>query len=154
MTFKYRLYPTKAQRTAMQKALDACRWVYNEALATRKNAWGQEQRSVSRYDTIKMLPNWKREHLFLLNAHSQSLQDACTRVDLAFQNFFRRVKAGQNPGYPRFRGRGRYDSFTYPQSGFKLPDNGRLHMSKIGNVNIVLHRPIEGKVLFIGKDIS
>lgn len=145
-TFHYRLYPTKAQQTAMQKALDACRWVYNETLATRKNAWEQEQRSVSLYDTIKMLPDWKREQPFLRDAYSQSLQDACTRVDLAFQAFFRRVKAGQTPGYPRFRGSNRYDSFAYPQTGFKLLDNGRLRLSKIGGVNIVLHRPIEGKV--------
>ena len=130
----------------MQKALDACRWVYNEALATRKNAWEQEQHSVSHYDTIKMLPDWKHERPFLLDAYSQSLQDACTRVDLAFQAFFRRVKAGQTPGYPRFRGRDRYDSFSFPQSGFKLLDSGHLRLAKIGNVRIVLHRPVEGKV--------
>lgn len=153
-TFKYRLYPTRAQRTAMQKSLDACRWVYNNTLAVRKDAWEQEQRSVSHYDTIKMLPDWKCEHPFLLNAYSQSLQDTCTRVDLAFQAFFRRVKAGQKPGYPRFRGKGRYDSFTYPQKGFKLLDNGRLRLSKIGDVKIRLHRPIEGtiKILTIKRD--
>jgi len=131
---------------AMQQSLDACRWVYNETLATRKNAWEQEQRSVSRYDTIKMLPGWKAEHSFLNSAYSQSLQDVCTRVDLAFQAFFRRMKAGQKPGYPRFRGRTRYDSFTFPQGGFKLLDNGHLRLSKIGNVRIKLHRPIEGKI--------
>lgn len=130
----------------MQKTLNACRWVYNEVLATRKNAWEQEQRSVSRYDTMKMLPAWKREHPSLLDAYSQSLQDACTRVDLAFQAFFRRVKANQNPGYPRFRGEKRYDSFSYPQSGFKLLSNDRLYLSKIGEVKIKLHRPIGGKI--------
>jgi len=55
------------------------------------------------------------------------------------------VKAGENPGYPRFKGRGRYDSFTYPQYGFKL-DGDRLHLSKIGDVRVVLHRPIEGTI--------
>jgi len=145
-TFKYRLYPTKAQRTAMQKSLDACRWVYNKALESRKDAWEQEQRSVSHYDTMKMLPGWKSGHSFLLDAYSQSLQNACTRVDLAFQAFFRRVKAGQKPGYPRFRGKRRYDSFTYPQSGFSLLDNGYLRLSKIGHVKIKLHRSIKGKI--------
>lgn len=130
----------------MQKVLDACRWIYNEALATRKDAWEQRQCSVSYYDTIKMLPGWKREHPFLFDAYSQSLQDACARVDLAFQAFFRRVKVGQKPGYPRFRGKGRYNSFTYPQSGFRLLDNGYLRLSRIGKVKIKLHRPIKGKV--------
>lgn len=152
--FKYRLYPTKAQRTALRKALNACRWVYNQSLVIRKDAWEQEQRSVSRYDTIGMLPNWKHKCPFLLNAYSQSLQEACTRVDLAFQSFFRRVKAGQKPGYPRFRGKGRYDSFTYPQGGFKLLGARCLRLSKIGDVKIVFHRPIEGgiKSLTIKRD--
>ena len=125
-TYKYRIYPTKAERTSLQRSLDACRWVYNQALAIRRDAWEQEQKSVSRYDTIRMIPSWKQEHHFLLDAYSQSLQEACTRVDLAFQAFFRRVKTGstsrtnggEKPGYPRFKGQSRYDSFTYPQSGF------------------------------------
>ncbi|NVO67687.1 IS200/IS605 family element transposase accessory protein TnpB [Methanofollis tationis] len=67
------------------------------------------------------------------------------RVDLAFKAYFRRVKAGESPGYPRFKGKGRYDSITYPQYGFKL-DGDRLHLSKIGDVRIVLHRPVEGTI--------
>lgn len=145
-TFKYRIYPMKAQYTAMRSVLNACRWVYNESIAVRKNAWEQEHRSVSCYDTMKMIPRWSREHPFLRSAYSQSLQNACTRVDLAFQDFFRRVKAGKKPGYPRFRGQDRYDSFTYPQSGFCLLSNEQLRLSKIGNVRIVLHRPIEGRI--------
>jgi putative transposase len=66
-------------------------------------------------------------------------------VDLAFQGFFRRVKAGEKPGYPRFRGYGRYDSFTFKQSGFKLLDQGVL-LSKIGILKIIQHRPIEGRI--------
>ena len=153
-TYKYRIYPTKAQRTSLQKSLDACRWVYNQALAVRRDAWEQDQKLVSRYDTIRMIPSWKQEHHFLLDAYSQSLQEACTRVDLAFQAFFRRVKTGstprtdggEKPGYPRFKGQSRYDSFTYPQSGFVLLDNDRLRLSRIGDLKIKLHRPIGGKI--------
>jgi len=131
----------------MNESLEACRWVYNETLATRKNAWEQEQRSVSRYDTIGMLPTWKADKPELEQAHSQVLQEVCTRVDLAFQAFFRRVKAGEEKvGYPRFRGHDRYDSFTYPQTGFKVLDNEHLHLSKIGDVKIKMHRPIEERV--------
>lgn len=146
VTYKYRLYPSKAQRTSMNKTLDACRWVYNKALETRRNAWKEHQESISHYDTIRMLPGWKQEHLWLKTAYSQVLQEVCTRVDLAFQHFFRRVKNGEKPGYPRFKGKGWYKSFTYPQSGFKVTDDGRLYLSKIGNVKIKLHRPIEGEV--------
>ena len=144
-TYKFRLNPTHHQRTLLNNTLELCRWVYNETLATRKNAWEQEQKSVSCYDTIKMLPGWKKEKPELSQVYSQVLQEVCKRVDLAFSAFFRRVKAKENPGYPRFRGRGWYDSFTYPQTGFTLCDKGVL-LSKIGGIKIVQHRPIEGKI--------
>lgn len=145
-TFKYRLYPSKAQRTALQGVLDACRWVYNKTLEVRKEAWEEREKSLSLYDTINMLPGWKEEHPWLTQAHSQVLQEVCTRVDLAFQHFFRRCRNGETPGYPRFKGDW-YKSFTYPQSGYQLHDDGeKLYLSKVGNVKIVLHRPIEGEV--------
>jgi putative transposase len=129
----------------MEQTLEICRWVYNETLAMRKSAWEQEQRSISYYESKRQIPLWKKEHPELSRVYSQVLQDVSMRVDLAFKAFFRRVKAGENPGYPRFKGRGRYDSFTYPQYGFKL-DGDRLHLSKIGDVKVVLHRPVEGTI--------
>jgi putative transposase len=125
--------------------LESCRWVYNETLATRKNTWEQEKKTLSLYDTNKLLPFWKAEHPELVSVHSQVLQNVQERVDLAFKAFFRRVKAGEKPGYPRFRGYGRYASFTFKQSGFELQGNSLL-ISKIGAVRIVLHRPIQGRV--------
>lgn len=117
LAFKYRLFPTPAQRTAMQQVLDACRWVYNKTLQVRKEAWEQRQERVSRYDSIKVLPPWKREHAWLKQAHSQVLQETCTRVDLAFHHFFRRLKAGKTPGYPRFKGKGWYKSSPFLKVG-------------------------------------
>lgn len=154
LTYKYRLFPTKVQRTAMQNSLDACRWVYNKALEVRKEAWEERQENIGRYDTIKMIPDWKMEHPFLTDAYAQCLQEACTRVDLAFQAFFRRCKNGEKPGYPRFKGDW-YKSFTYPQGGFKLISEKILHLSKIGDVKIKLHRPLEGEVkaLSIKRDV-
>jgi putative transposase len=75
------------------------------------------------------------------------VQDVIRRLQKASNAFFRRLKAGENPGYPRFRGRGRYDSLTYPQwnNGVKLSASGkRLILSKIGDVNLISHRPLEG----------
>jgi putative transposase len=92
-----------------------------------------------------MIPIWKAEHPEPENVYSQVLQNVTERVDLAFKAFFRRIKAGHKNGFPRFKGFGRYDSFTYTQSGFELRD-GKLRLSKIGDVKIKLHRPIEGKV--------
>jgi len=155
-TFKYRLFPTAAQRTSLQAQLDACRWVYNKTLEVRRDAWEQEQKSLSRYDTNKLLTGWKQEHEWLKEGHAQAMQDAQKRVDLAFRAFFRRVKAGAKPGYPRFRGRDRYDSFTYPQAkgNWRFLSDKRLRLSKIGDVRIKLHRPLEGecKTLTIRRD--
>lgn len=130
----------------MTGVLGACRWVYNKTLEVRKEAWEQRQERISYFDVKKLIPVWKAEHPFLKKAHSQSLQNVSERVELAFQAFFRRCKAGETPGFPRFRGRFRYDSFTFTQGGFKLTDDGKLDMSKIGRVKIVLHRPVEGTV--------
>lgn len=111
----------------------------------RKNAWENEGKSLSKYETNNLLPEWKADKPELKDVFSQVLQNVHERVDLALKAFLRRVKAGEKPGYPRFRGRGRYDSFTYPQKGFKI-DSGKLYLSKIGNIKINLHRPIEGKI--------
>jgi putative transposase len=146
-TFKYRIYPTKKQTTLLNRMLEECRWVYNETLAYRKNAWETEQKSISLFDTQKLLTQWKKERASLSTVHSQVLQEAQTRVDLAFKAFFRRVKKGETPGYPRFRGRGRYDSLAYPQSGWKIEQElGQTRLSKIGTIKTIFHRPIEGKI--------
>ena len=145
-TFRYRLYPTKAQQTKINSTLESLRWVYNETLAVRKNSWEQEHKSISLFKTNKLLTCWKKEHLELNSIFSQVLQDAQVRVDLAFKSFFRRVKAGQQEaGFPRFKGHGRYDSLTYTQFGFKLKGN-ILSLAKIGDIKIKLHRPVEGKM--------
>ncbi len=154
LTYKFRLRPSKSQRTKLLRTLELCRLVYNSTLATRKRAWEGEKRSVSLYDTNKMLTLWKAEYPDLAQVHSQVLQNVQERVDLAFQSFFRRVKEQTDEvGYPRYKSFGRYDSFTFKQSGFDLLDNA-LRVSKIGTLKMIRHRPIEGRIktLTIQKD--
>ena len=133
-SYKFNLRPTSAQEALLKKTLELCRWTYNETLATRKNAWELEQKSVGFYQTKKLLPIWKTSKPELADVHSQVLQNVHERVELAFRAFFQRVKKGEKPGYPRFKGFGRYDSFTFPQygngSGAILKNNG-LFVSKI-----------------------
>jgi putative transposase len=144
-TYKFRLYPTKAQTTAMERSLELCRIVYNKTLEARKTAYEERKETLSKYTLNNMLPAWKKETPELKDVFSQTLQEVQERVDLAFKHFFRRVKNGEVPGYPRFRGKGWYDSFTYPQMGFKLNGN-KLYLSKIGDVRIKLHRPVVGNI--------
>jgi putative transposase len=144
-TFKYRIYPTKAQESILARMLEECRWVYNKTLEVRKNSYEQQGVSLSYYDTKKMLPEWKEQRSSLKLAHSQVLQDVVMRADLAFKAFFRRVKNGEEPGYPRFKGYGRYDSLCYPQYGNGVRFEGdTLILSKLGNVKVKLHRELCG----------
>jgi len=119
--------------------------VYNKTLETKKNAWTERKESISYYGMSKFLTQWKQEKPDLYDTHSQCLGDAVSRVDLAFKAFFRRVKKGDIPGYPRFKGSDGYSSITYSQSGYKIVDN-RLKLSKIGSVRIKKHREIEGVI--------
>lgn len=146
-TFKYRLYPNKQQCRLLEQQLEECRWLYNRLLEERKTAWEQRQESVRLYDQHAMLPALKAERPSLAGVQSQVLQNVAVRIDLAFKAFFRRCKAGETPGFPRFRGHGRYDSLTFPQVpvGCRLePEAKRLRVMNVGLVKIVLHRPLEG----------
>jgi putative transposase len=144
--FKYRLYPTAAQETAMKAILEECRWLYNHFLDERKTVYEQTGHSPSLVEQNLSLPDLKQQHPDLAKVHSQVLQNVAVRVDLAMGAFFRRVRAGEKePGYPRFRGKGRYDSFCYPQSGFKVVGQC-VRLSRIGDVKAIVHRPIEGEI--------
>jgi len=102
---------------------------------------------VSYQGQAKSLPALKAERPTLARVQSQVLQNVAVRIDLAFQAFVRRVKAGETPGYPRFRGVGRYDSFPFPQVpvGCHLDAEAkRVRIMNVGQVKLVLHRPLEG----------
>ena len=143
--FKYRMSPTRQQQQTLLWTLTRCREVYNAALQERRDAWRMGQVSVNYYAQAMQLPAIKQDRPEYADMHSQVLQDVLRRVDKAFQGYFRRLKAGQKPGYPRFQGRHRYDSFTYPQAGFALAGE-RLTLSKIGDITVRLHRPMQGQV--------
>jgi putative transposase len=144
-SFQFRLKPTKKQLRLLENQLDGCRWLYNELLSQRKLAFEELDLSLTKYQQLMFLPELKLERLDLEQIHSQVLQNVVDRLDKAFQGFFRRCKAGEKPGFPRFRGIGRYNSFCYPQSGFSL-EGRELKLSKIGRIRIKMHRPIGGTV--------
>ena len=145
--FQYRIYPTKKQETKLHEILEECRWLYNHLLAKRKEAYEQDGLSLSLYQQQATFPILKTERPSLATVHSQVLQNVAVRLDLAMKAFFRRVKEqAQEPGFPRFRGKNRYDSITYPQSGFQIDGQGKLSASGIGHLKIVLHRPLNGKI--------
>jgi IS605 OrfB family transposase len=116
-TYKYRIYLTNGQQRILNTMLEECRWVYNQMLEAHEFAY-EHSLKCNRYDLINLLPGWKESRPSLKLVHSQVLQNIALRLDLAFQAFFRRVKAGeQEAGYPRYKKFDRYRSITYPQYG-------------------------------------
>ena len=147
-TYKYRLKPTPEQERELERVLGVCRWLYNTALEQRKIWWQRGQgKGATYYQQAMELPDLKAAFPDYAEVNAQVLQDVLHRLDRAFQAFFHRVKHGETPGYPRFHGRDRYNSFTYPQvgeHGGAALDGGILSLSKIGRIPIRLHRPLEG----------
>ena len=149
-TFQFRIYPGRKRDVVLNRTLSTCRHLYNEKLAERKKQselnrlkktfdvfpWGKPE-WINYYD--QKLDLTASKTFFQKEIHSQVLQDVIKRVDRSMVNFFKGF------GFPRFQGRNRYNSFTYPQSGFELKD-GKLSLSKIGSFKIILHREIEGKI--------
>ena len=150
-TYKFRIYPLRNQEVKLISTLNICRWLYNASLAERKHQakinklysdlqlfpWGKPE-WINYYSQTRNLTLFKTDSQ--KHVHSQVLQNVLKRIDRSFKNFFR------GAGYPRFQGKNRYNSFTYPQTGFLITDDGKLKLSKIGEMKIVQHRKIEGKI--------
>jgi putative transposase len=145
--YKYKLIPTPEQERVMEWVLRRCRELYNAGLEERKAAWERCGVSVNFAMQSAQLPAIKEVRPEYRDLNAQVVQEVLHRLDTAFAAFFRRVQAGEQPGYPRFQGRNRSTSFTYPQvgeHGGAVLDGGILSLSKIGRIRIRLHRPLQG----------
>ena len=147
------MFPTKEQTRKLEDTLETCRLVYNSLVNDRVFQYETAKVSVGRYQQQKMFPQWSKDFPEVKAVYSQVLQNVSVRVDLAFRAFFRRVKAGEGkiektPGFPRLKGKGQYDSITYPQSGFKIGDS-TVSISMFGKpvqIKAKLHKPVVGTV--------
>ncbi len=144
-TYQEKLRPTPTQEQALDEVLWRCRALYNAALEQRITAWQRRHVSVSRYEQEAELKAIRAEMPEYAAIHSHILQDVLARLDKTYQAFFRRVQRGERAGFPRFKGRGRFHSFTFKEygNGARL-DNGFLALSKIGRISVHWSRPIEG----------
>ena len=158
--YTFRIYPGRNQEVKLIRTLDTCRHLYNDSLEERRR-----QAELNRLcSEFQVYPWGKPEWISYENqanelassktpvqkeVYSQVLQNVLKRLDRSFKNFFNGF------GYPRFQGRNRYNTFTYPQSGFEIRD-GKIKLSRIGHVRIFQHREIEGKIktCTIKKDVD
>jgi putative transposase len=154
-TYKEKLRPTPAQERALDDVLWRCRELYNAALEQRITAWQRCHVSVSRFQQEAELKAIRAALPEYAAIHSHVLQDVLARLDKTYQAFFHRVQRGEKAGFPRFKGRTRYHSFTFKEygNGARL-ENGFLVLSKIGRISVHWSRPVEGtpKTVTIAKE--
>ncbi len=152
--YKFLLRPTSKQAVALEACLEDHRQLYNAALEERREAWRMRKVSVNLYSQSAQLPGIRAVDPDEQGGWSASSQQkTLRRLDEAFAAFFRRVKAGEIPGYPRFKGRGRFDSVTWPRDGdgcrwdsVPHPTVTRVYFKGIGNVRVHQHRAIKGRI--------
>jgi putative transposase len=145
LSFKYRLKTSRKQIEILGEHLRLCRLAYNTFLGycfdERKAGRGTPTSTSLNY----LLPAMKARTPELEGVHSQVLQNVTKRVRSGFESYWNRRRAGLKSHLPRFRRADKYSSLTYPQSGFSIID-GVLKLSKIGDVKLIQHRPLEGRV--------
>jgi putative transposase len=154
-TYKYKLMPTPTQERELRRVLGLCRWLYNTALEQRIIAWQRARVSISRFQQEAELKDIRAEMPEYAAIHSHVLQDVLARLDKTYQAFFRRLKAGEKAGFPRYQSHDRWHSFTYKEFGNGATlDSGFLILSKIGRIAVRWSRPIVGtiKTVTIGRE--
>jgi putative transposase len=145
--FIYRLYPSKSQRRRLEAVRETCRRFYNDLLRQREDAYQLHGLSITKTEQLRRVKLEKATSPYAADIHSHILQVVVADLDKAFQAFFRRVKAGENPGYPRFKSRNRFAGFGFKEygNGFAI-DGRRLRLSGIGRIAVRWHRALAGTI--------
>jgi putative transposase len=141
-TYRFLLQPTAQQRRVLEELRTAQRELYNAALEERRGAWRWERRSISRYEQFRSLTGWDHP---VLRFGVTAARGTLTRLDEAFCHFHRRVRQGETPGFPRFKGAHRWDSVQWcDTSGWKVQgDARRLYLLGVGHVRFRPHKRVQ-----------
>ena len=143
LSYKYRLLPTAAQHKALAETLEQQRILYNGALEERIGAYRVTRKGRSYMDQCKAVTEWRREDPVAASVPANLQRWTLKRLDEAYNGFFDRVKRGGKPGFPRFRGKGRWNSFGFNEFSGVTFDGKRLHWRTLpGGLRVHLHRPL------------
>ena len=148
-SYKFRLYPTNAQKNQISRNFGCCRYVFNHFLAQKQEHYKETGKALTRFQQDKALTSMKQELPWLKEADSTSLQAALQDLDAAFQNFFRRVKNGEKPGYPRFKSKkNRRKSYKSKCVGTNIKVLGNaVQLPKLGLVKCRISKEVKGRIL-------
>ena len=147
--FKFRLYTNSDQESDLETMRETHRRLYNACLDERKTVYETEKRTVKYTDQSAGFTKARKTNPFYANINFSSAQATMRRLDKAYKAFFRRVKAKNGKvGFPRFKGRDRFDSVEFPSYGDGIRLNGaRLRVQAVREeIKVVLHREVEGTI--------
>lgn len=151
LSFRYRLLPTKKQHRALESILEAQRLLYNAALEERIDAYRKRGISRTYIDQTKSLTQWRQEDPEGRSLPANLQRATLKRLDMAYAGYFRRVKADEKPGFPRFRGKGRFRSFGFREFSGLTWKNWRLRFKGLpGALRVHLHRPLPADAVITG----
>lgn len=148
--YKFRIYPTDLQIEQINKSINCARFIYNYYLADRKRQYEEAGKSPTRFQQDKDMTRLKKELVWLKEAESSALQNSIKDLDKAFRNFYRRVKNGETPGYPRFkRKRERYQTCRINNRNSIKVERNAIRLPKIGIVKCKVSREVIGRILSV-----
>lgn len=148
-SYKFRIYPTRTQENLIQRTFGCCRFVFNHFLAQRMESYKETGKAPTRFQQDKELTALKKELEWLKEVDATSLQTSLQTLDTAYQNFFRRIKHGENPGYPRFKSK-RNHRKSYKSkcvgTNIKVLDKA-VQLPKLGLVKCRISKEVKGRIL-------
>ena len=148
-SYKFRLYPTPEQVNLIQQTFGCCRYVWNHYLAQRKTVYELNGHTMNYYECAKDLTVLKKSLTWLKEVDSTALQASLQDLDVAYQNFFCRIKKGEKPGYPKFKNKkNRHQSYKSKCVGtnIKVLDKA-VQLPKLGLVKCRVSKEIKGRIL-------
>ena len=148
-SYKFRIYPNREQENLIQRTFGCCRFVFNHFLAERMNLYKQTGHAPTRFQQDRSLTVLKKELEWLREVDATALQSTLQTLNIAYQNFFRRVKQGQKPGYPKFKSkRNRRKSYKSKRVGtsIKILDKA-IQLPKLGAVKCRISKAVKGRIL-------
>ena len=148
-SYKFRLYPNRTQENQILRTLGCCRFVFNHYLAMRKEVYERDGRTFNYYDCANDMTQLKKSLDWLCEVDATALQSSLRDLDTAFQNFFRRIKCGEKPGYPKFKSKKcRHQSYKSKCVGTNIKVLEKaVQLPKLGLVKCRVSKEVKGRIL-------